>query len=150
MASRPPLNYFMPDWIITDVICWIIARTKGDKTRFVLQVCLCVWDQRRDTCRCASRFVNGDRDHTDVTKISRWPFSLFWGGEGRGGDRKVIGARKNIPYVPLYFLLPEKPQLVQNIGWCENSQLPAAQLRKPQDKADLKCKKASVLNVMPR
>lgn len=98
MASRPPLNYFMPDWIITGVICWIIARTKGDKTRFVLQVCLCARDQRRDTCRCASHFVKGDRDHRRDQIFFR---------VGGGVDRTVISARKNIIYTNLYFLLPQ-------------------------------------------
>ena len=44
----------------------------------------------------------------------------------------VISARKNRP---LFF---SKPKLVQNIGLCGNSRLPAAQLRKPHDKANLK------------
>lgn len=44
----------------------------------------------------------------------------------------VITARENRP---LFF---SKPKLVQNIGLCGNSRLPAAQLRKPHDKANLK------------
>lgn len=44
----------------------------------------------------------------------------------------VIGARKSRP---LFF---SKPKLVQNIGLCGNSRLPAAQLRKPHDKANLR------------
>lgn len=44
----------------------------------------------------------------------------------------MISARKNRP---LFF---SKPKLVQNIGLCGNSRLPAAQLRKPHDKANLK------------
>lgn len=44
----------------------------------------------------------------------------------------VISARQNRP---LFF---SKPKPVQNIGLCGNSRLPAAQSRKPQDKANLK------------
>ena len=44
----------------------------------------------------------------------------------------MINARKNRP---LFF---SKPKLVQNIGLCGNRRLPATQLRKPHDKANLK------------
>lgn len=44
----------------------------------------------------------------------------------------AVAARENRP---LFF---SKPNLVQNIGLCGNRRLPAAQLRKPHDKANLK------------
>lgn len=47
----------------------------------------------------------------------------------------MISASKNRP---LFF---SKSKLVQNIGRCGSSRLPAAQLRKPHDKANLKRKK---------
>lgn len=51
----------------------------------------------------------------------------------------VISASKNRP---LFF---SKSKLVQNIGRCGSSRLPAAQLRKPHDKANLKRKKCVCL-----
>lgn len=56
----------------------------------------------------------------------------FWGKKNWKFNTAVISARKNRP---LFF---SKPKLVQNIGLCGNSRLPAAQLRKPHDKANLK------------
>lgn len=51
----------------------------------------------------------------------------------------VIEARKN---KSLFF---SKPKLVQKFGLCGNSQLPAAQSRKPHDKANLKCEESVCL-----
>lgn len=59
--------------------------------------------------------------HDSVSILKNWKFNTT-----------LISARKN---KPLFF---SKPKLVQNIGLCGNSRLPAAQLRKPHDKANLK------------
>lgn len=56
--------------------------------------------------------------------------------------------QKKYPHTP--FMIFSKSQLVQNIGWCGNSQLPTAQLRKPQGKANLERKKCICLKWKPK
>lgn len=73
---------------------------------------------------------NCDRDQKGVKKTGI--LTVLASGKNWNFNATVISARKNRP---LFFT---KPKLVQNTGLCGNSRLPAAQSRKPHDKANLK------------
>lgn len=124
MASRPPLNYFMADWIITDVICWIMARTQKETKLDLFYKCACVCETSVGTRADVPLAMQTVTEIAQAwRKISMWLFSFFWGG----GD--LIGQwsapEKISPHTAFIYFFAQNHNWYRTFAETDSSQQPS-------------------------
>lgn len=101
MASRPPLNYFMADWIITDVICWIMARTQKETKLDLFYKCACVCETSVGTRADVPLAMQTVTEIAQAWRESACDCFRFFGGESLIGQWSA--PEKIPPHTPFIF-----------------------------------------------